>query len=156
MIIYGNACHDWSFFHTILVYLFITGGLQNRYRDTPRGLPDSRRRSLRRRSCEVGSHEAGDHLEGKLKVPWNLKKMWNEFLLPKLFWHTVRKNCSSDREKIWNLRLKAKNLQNFEITRTICSNSESSEQFLVTECLFNLFLDSHRKTLLGFRNMQLY
>ena len=29
----------------------------------------------------------------------------------------------------------------FEITRTIYSNSERSEQFLVTECFFNLFLD---------------
>ena len=29
----------------------------------------------------------------------------------------------------------------FEITRTIYSNSERSEQFLVTECLFNLFLE---------------
>ena len=27
------------------------------------------------------------------------------------------------------------------ITRTICSNSERSEQFLVTECFFNLFLE---------------
>ena len=31
--------------------------------------------------------------------------------------------------------------KNFEIARTICSNSERSEQFLVTECFFNLFLD---------------
>ena len=29
----------------------------------------------------------------------------------------------------------------FEITRTIYSNSESSEQFSVTECFFNLFLE---------------
>jgi hypothetical protein len=29
----------------------------------------------------------------------------------------------------------------FEITRTIFSNSERSEQFLVTECFFNLFLE---------------
>ena len=29
----------------------------------------------------------------------------------------------------------------FEITRTIHSNSERSEQFLVTECFFNLFLE---------------
>ena len=29
----------------------------------------------------------------------------------------------------------------FEITRTIYSNSERSEQFLVTECFFNLFLE---------------
>ena len=31
--------------------------------------------------------------------------------------------------------------KNFEITRTICSNSEMSEQILVTECFFNLFLE---------------
>ena len=37
----------------------------------------------------------------------------NGILLPKLFWPTVRKNCFSDREKVWNSRLKAKNLQNF-------------------------------------------
>ena len=30
--------------------------------------------------------------------------------------------------------------KHFEITRTICSNCERSEQFLVTECFFNLFL----------------
>ena len=56
---------------------------------------------------------------------------WKEktgILLPKLFWPTVRKNCSSDREKLWNSRLKTKNMKNFEITRTIYSNSESSEQ----------------------------
>ena len=29
----------------------------------------------------------------------------------------------------------------FEITRTIYSNSERTEQFLVTECFFNLFLE---------------
>ena len=62
-----HVVNEWFvFFHPILLYLFITGGLQNRYRDTPRGLPDSRRWSLRRRSCEVGGHEAGDHLEGKI------------------------------------------------------------------------------------------
>ena len=36
-----------------------------------------------------------------------------------------------------------KTCKDFEITRTICSNSEKSEQFLV-----------HNRTLLGFRNMQ--
>ena len=46
----------------------------------------------------------------------------NRILLPKLFWITVRKNCSSDGENFWNLRLKAENLQNFEITRTIFGN----------------------------------
>ena len=32
-------------------------------------------------------------------------------MLPKLFWHTLRKNWSSDKEKFWNSRLKAENLQ---------------------------------------------
>jgi hypothetical protein len=40
-----------------------------------------------------------------------------------------------------NLRLKAENLRNFEITRSIYSNSERSEQLFVTECFFNLFLE---------------
>ena len=51
---------------------------------------------------------------------------WIGILLPKLFWPTMRKKCSSDLKKI---------------TRTIYSNSESSEKFLVTECFFNLFLE---------------
>ena len=37
----------------------------------------------------------------------------NGILFPKLFWPTVRKFCSSDREKIWTSRLKAENLQKF-------------------------------------------
>ena len=56
----------------------------------------------------------------------------NGILFPKLFWPTVRKNCFTDRQKL------------FEITRTIYSSSERSEvseQFLVTECYFNLFLE---------------
>ena len=44
-------------------------------------------------------------------------------------------------KKFWNSRLKTKNLQNFETTRTIYSNRERSEQFLVTECFFKLFPD---------------
>ena len=31
----------------------------------------------------------------------------------KLFWTTVRKNCSIDREKLWNSMLKAENFQRF-------------------------------------------
>ena len=34
-------------------------------------------------------------------------------LLPKLFGPTVRKNCSSDREKVSNSRLKIENLHDF-------------------------------------------
>ena len=42
----------------------------------------------------------------------------------------------------WNLRLKAKNLQTFTFWdhKNNLSNSERSEQFLVTECFRNLFL----------------
>ena len=60
--------------------------------------------------------------------------------LSKLFWPTMKKNWSSDEEKLLNSRQKAENLQIFEITRAIYSNSERSEQFLVTQCFFNLFL----------------
>ena len=74
---------------------------------------------------------------------------WNNFfcrrigiLLPKLFWLTVGKNCSSDREKTFEIRgWRPRICKVFEITRTICSNSERSEQFLVTECFFNFFLE---------------
>ena len=60
----------------------------------------------------------------------------NGILLPKLIWPTVRKNCSRDQKNFWNSRLKA---QNF--TWRIYSNNKRSEQFLVTECFFNLFLE---------------
>ena len=56
----------------------------------------------------------------------------NGILLPKLFWPTVRKNCEIQG---WRPRI----CRIFEITWTIYSNSERSEQFLVTECFFNLF-----------------
>ena len=66
----------------------------------------------------------------------------NLFLLPKLFWPTVRKNCSSDWEKTFEIRgWKLRIFKIFEITWTIYSNSERSEQFLVTECFFKLFLE---------------
>ena len=58
----------------------------------------------------------------------------NGILLPKLFWPTVRKKCTSDRKKtfeIWGWRPRI--CKFFEITCIICSNSQRSEQFLVTE-----------------------
>ena len=79
----------------------------------------------------------------------------------------MRKNCSSDREQLLKFEAEGREFsKNFEIRRTIYSNSERSEQFLVTECFFNIFLVvSHiyqiktiriqiGKKLLGFRNMQ--
>ena len=69
-------------------------------------------------------------------------KVRNGILLPKVFWPTVRKNCSSDREKLLQFEAEGREFfKNFEITWTIYSNSERSEQFLVTECFFNLFLE---------------
>ena len=50
---------------------------------------------------------------------------FNGILLPKLFLPTVRKIV----------------LVIFEITKTILSNSERSEQFLVTDFFFILFLE---------------
>ena len=63
----------------------------------------------------------------------------NGILLPKLFWRTVRKKCSNDREKLlkfWGWRPWICKI--LEITRTIYSNSESSERFLVTECYLDI------------------
>ena len=97
-----------------------------------------------------------------LLAPWQGKRNWFVLtrllsLVPKIS-KTLRicrtmvfcyKNCSEllweknvlvIKKNFWNSRLKAKNLQIFEITRTIHSNSDGSEQFLVTECFFNLFL----------------
>ena len=62
-------------------------------------------------------------------------------LLPKLFWPTVRKNCSSDQEKLLKFEAEGRVFSIFEITRTIYSNGERSEQFSVTECFFNLCLE---------------
>ena len=81
-------------------------------------------------------------------------------------------NCSDllwkkeDREKI--LKFEAEDRE-FEITRTICSNSKRSEQFLVRECFFSLIMEVSPpffisdkleqlgfkfEKILGFRNMQ--
>ena len=52
----------------------------------------------------------------------------------------MRKNCSSDREKI--MKIEAEGREFSKILRSleqIYSNSERSEQFLAPECFFNLF-----------------
>ena len=72
--------------------------------------------------------------------PWQYQRQLakNGILLPKLFWPTVRKNWSSDPEiRDWWPRI----CKILEITWTIYSNSERSEQFLVRECFFNLLLE---------------
>ena len=67
-------------------------------------------------------------------------KKSNGYFITKIF-PTVRKNSSSDQENLWNSRLRLRICKNFEIPRTIYSNSERSDQFSGIECLFNLFLE---------------
>ena len=74
----------------------------------------------------------------------------------------MRKKCSSDREKL--LKIKAEGREFSKKFRTIYSNSERSEEFLVTECFltcFWRFLRSNKLEQLikfgkkmGFRNIQ--
>ena len=45
------------------------------------------------------------------------------------------------KKNFWNWGSRPRICKNFKIPRTIYSNSERSEQFLVTECFFNLFLE---------------
>jgi hypothetical protein len=47
----------------------------------------------------------------------------NGILLPKLFWHTVRKNCSSNQEKLWKFKAEGQEFANF---------LKSLEQFIHT------------------------
>ena len=61
----------------------------------------------------------------------------------------MRKNCSSDREKL--LKFEAEGREFANILRSLeqfIQNSERLDQFLVTECFFNLFLEvSHIGTI---------
>ena len=59
----------------------------------------------------------------------------NGILFPKLFWPTVRKNCSSDWEKLLKLEAKGREFEIFlrSLEQFI---RERSEQLLGTECLF--------------------
>ena len=49
--------------------------------------------------------------------------MWNGILLPKLFWPTVRKNCSSNQDKLLKFEVEGQELANF---------FRSLEQFIQT------------------------
>ena len=69
-----------------------------------------------------------------------LKQRKNGILLPKLFRPTVRKNCSSDPEKL--LKFQAEGREFAKILRSLEQFIQTkSEQFLVTECFLNLFLE---------------
>ena len=53
------------------------------------------------------------------------------------------KNCSSKREKLLKFEAEGQEFSKFlrSLEQFRYSNSERSEQFLVTECFFNLFLE---------------
>ena len=52
------------------------------------------------------------------------------------------KKCSSDRKKLLKFKAEGRELaKKIEITRSIYSKRERLEQFLMTECFFNLFLE---------------
>ena len=69
----------------------------------------------------------------------------NGILFSKLFWPTVRKNCSSYRDfffEIWGWRPRI--CKTFEVTRTMYSNSERlvyTISIFETQCCFNSFLE---------------
>ena len=58
-----------------------------------------------------------EQLEFKLKKRlgiWkHVRKVRNGILLPKLFWPTVRKNCSSDREKLLKFEAESREFSKF-------------------------------------------
>ena len=67
-------------------------------------------------------------------------------MLRKFFGPTVRKNCSIDREKLLKFKAEGQEFANFfQIIRIIYSNSEWSEQVLVTKYhfFFQLFLSGY-------------
>ena len=68
-----------------------------------------------------------------LQVWYFVTKINLTYCEKKLFYWSRKKNEIQG----WRARI----CKSFEITRTFCSNSERSEQFLVTECFFNLFLE---------------
>ena len=60
-------------------------------------------------------------------------------LLPKLFSPTVRKNCSSNQDDFLKFEAEGQEFAKFlrSLDQFTYSNSERSEQFLVTECFSN-------------------
>ena len=68
---------------------------------------------------------------GVIRFPSYVDKKW--YFVTKIVLTYCEKKSSSDREKPF--------CKIFEITRTIYSNIKRSEQFLVMECFFNLFLE---------------
>ena len=54
----------------------------------------------------------------------------------------MRENCSSDREKLLKLKIEGQEFANILRSLEQCVQTvKRSDQFLVTECFFNLFLE---------------
>ena len=69
---------------------------------------------------------------------------WNKIEYKTNFQQTMvfcYQNCSSVREKLLKFEAEGQEFAKFLRPLTIYSNSEREEQFLVTECSFNLFLE---------------
>ena len=62
-------------------------------------------------------------------------------LLTILFWPIVRKRYSSDWERLLKFKAEGWELANFLSSQEQFIETERSEQFLVTECFLNLFLE---------------
>ena len=89
-----------------------------------------------RTSAKISCPKLSTYLKRRYKC------MNNGILLPKIFWPTVRKNCSSDWENLLTcVAARPRIFKISEITRTIFSHSERSKQFLITECFSNLILE---------------
>ena len=63
----------------------------------------------------------------------------NGILLPKLSWPTVRKNCSSDREKLLKFEAEGRVVAKYLVFREQFIQTVT-KQFLVTEYFSNMFL----------------
>ena len=73
---------------------------------------------------------------------WMIWKMKKWYFVTKIVLTYCEKQLYYWSRKTFESRgRKLRIFKNFDITRTIYSNSERSEQFLVTECFFNLFLE---------------
>ena len=114
-----------------------------RFQSSSEWVEGSLKLSLCRFMCNIRSLSWIDLSDGSFAHHWDQTKKKREenkfsnfscsFLNQKLFWpFTAWINCSSDIKKIANSRPSASNFKSF---------SQSLEQFLVTECFFNLFLE---------------
>ena len=83
-------------------------------------------------------HKNDETFFEKIRIKNQISYGKNGILLPKLFWPAVRKKCSSDQEKF---EAEGRKFSKYLRSLEQFIQSERSEQLLVTECFFNLFLE---------------